>query len=256
MRARIRLLLLLLCLLPATGIAVAGHVVHRFYGFAFDPASGRYLYTEVHRHEYQDDRWVRGTIHYFSPDGQLIGEKTLDFSRDPFVPVFHLSLLREGFEEAVTAVGATGIELETLKDGQRTRTRIERVPDMVADSGFHTFVVQHLDDLQRGQTVTLEFIAVGRQQVFHFRLKKVAESMVDGHPALQIRAEPDSLLRLLVPPLLLEYDLQTRYLIEYQGLSNLHDPATGRGLMVHLVYPKRPPAGAPAHLPPLDPETP
>jgi hypothetical protein len=252
MRALLRSLLLLVVLVPALGQATAGRAVHRFYGYAFDQSSGRYLYTEVHRHVYQDDRWVNGTIRYYGADGLLIGQKTLDFSQDPFVPLFRLSLPGEGYEEGISAVAPEGIEIDTLKRGQRERLRLDRVPEMVADSGFHSFVVQHLDALRLGQTVTLDFIAVGRMQVFRFRLDKVAETVVDGHPALQIRAEPDSLLRLLAPRLLLTYDLQTHYLLEYRGISNLHDPVTGKGLMVRLVYPAHPPAGAPTTLPPLD----
>lgn len=249
----IALSLLLLGLLSAGTASAASREIHRFYGYAFDQASGRYLYTEVHRHLYEDDRWVSGDIRYFAPDGQLIGEKTLDFSRDPFVPVFRLSLPREGYEEGISAVSSTGIDAEKLSHGQRERAHLDRVPQMVADSGFHSFIVEHLEDLQRGRVVSFDFVVAGRLTHYRFRLVKVAESQVDGHPALQIRAEPDSLLRLLAPALLLTYDLQTHYLIEYQGVSNLHDPATGKAYAsVRLVYPSRPPAGAPAILPPLD----
>lgn len=246
------LLPILACLLAGPVTANINREIHRFYGYAFDQKSGRYLYTEVHRHVYEDDTWVGGTIRYFGADGQLLGEKTLDFTHDPYVPVFRLSLPGEGYAEGISAVATDSIEVDKQKDGRREHARIERVPSMVADSGFHSFVVQHLEELRQDKTVIMDFIAVGRLHDYRFRLQRVSESQVDGHTLLHIRAEPDSLLRYMVPPLLMEYDLQTHYLVEYRGLSNLHDPATGKALLVRLVYPSHPPTGAPANLPPLD----
>lgn len=245
------LLLLLALLSPATP-ASTGRQDHRFYGYAFEQKTGRYLYTEVHHHVYQGERWVSGSIRYFAPDGQLIGQKTLDFSADPYLPVFHLSLPGQAYEEGISSVAAGSVEVDTRTDGQRASVRLDRVPGMVADSGFHSFVVNHLDDLQHGRPVSLDLIAAGRLADYRFRLVKVREDSSEGHPTLQLRAEPDSWLRVLVPPLLLTYDLQTRHLVEYQGPSNLRGRTTGVGPLVRLVYPERPPAGAPGKLPPLD----
>jgi hypothetical protein len=237
---------------PATAWASAREI-HRFYGYAFDQATGRFLYSEVHRQVYQGDLWIGGTIRYHAPDLRLIGEKTLDFARDPFIPLFHLSLPQEGYEEGITAVDSTGIEARKTVGGKHSEARIERTAEMVADSGFHSFVVRHLDELQQERTVSFDFAVAGRLASYRFRLKKMGEGSHEGHPTLQIQAEPDSLLRLLVPPLVLVYDLTTHYLIEYRGVSNLHDPATGKAYSaVRIIYPLKPPPGVPALLPPLD----
>ena len=197
--ARLGLLLLAACL-ACTAAAAGTREVHRFYGYAFDQATGRYLYTEVHRHLYEDDRWVSGTIRYYGPDNQLIGEKTLDFSRDPFIPLFRLTLPREGYEEGITAISANGVDMEKTVAGRREVAHLDRGPALVADSGFHSFIVQHLDDLRHDRTVSFDFVVAGRLTHYRFRLRRLGETTTpDGHPALQIRAEADSLLRLIAP---------------------------------------------------------
>ena len=241
---------LLLCTLVWADWATAAQQIHRFYGYAFDSSSGEYLYTEVHQHAYEGERWLAGTIRYYSPDNQLIGEKTLDFSRDPYIPLFRLRLPGLHYEEAVTAVELNGIDMETLVNGHRLREHLPHEIGMVADSGFYSFMVDHLGEIQAGHSVRFPFAVAGRLNSYRFRLVRQEEAQVDGHPTLRIRAEADSLLRMVAPTLSFLYDLQTRYLIEYDGVSNIRNPVTGKPYSaVRVVYPGKPPLGAPAQLP-------
>lgn len=239
---------------PAAGNAEPARQVRAFYGYAFDEATGRYLYTEVHRHLYEGGRWVSGTTRYVLPDGRLLGEKVLDFHQDPYVPLYRLKLPAEHYEEAITSIGSQSLEAEKVVDGQRERATIDRVPGQVADAGFHSFLMDHLDDLRAGRTVQFPFVVAGRLTTYRFRVLRTGESRQDGHPVLALRGEADSLLRLVAPSLTLRYDLDTHYLLEYHGVSNVHDPATGKAYpAVRIVFPPQPPAGVPATLPPLEP---
>lgn len=239
--------LLLLLVAPLTHAAPE---THRFYGYAFDENSGKYLYTEVHQHHYEGDKWLGGSIRYYDSENRLIGEKSLDFSHDPFIPVFRMRMPRENYEEGISAVTPGGIEMERQTDGRKERDRVDRLAGMVADSGFHSFVVSHLDDLEAGKVMQFPFVVAGRLAVYKFRVSKTGNGTLDGHPTIKLKAEADSLLRFVAPTLTMSYDLQSHYLIEYRGVSNIHDPATGKAYSaVRIVYPSKPPAGAPAVLP-------
>ena len=48
------------------------------------------------------------------------------------------------------------------------------------------------------------------------------------------------------PDFVLLYDPQQRRLLEYRGISNLHDPRTREAYSVRIVYPSVPPADVPA----------
>src|SRR3546814_12602633 len=73
----------------------------KFYGYAYDLKTNRYLYTEVHHQNVDGVRWLGGTILYYAADGTLIGDKTLDFSADPYIPVYRFDMKTDGYHEEI-----------------------------------------------------------------------------------------------------------------------------------------------------------
>jgi hypothetical protein len=237
-------LALLLAALAFT--ATAGEL--EFRGYAYDLDSGRFLYTEVHKQVIENDRWVGGTITYFGPDGGRIGHKTLDFSKDPYVPVYRLELAAGGgYVEGITAIGDDAIELQKKGyNSAKLRTAsVKRRGTMVADSGFHSFLRDRFDDLVAGKAVPFTFVVSGELDTFKFRAKRIADGSFEGKPAVRLLVEPDTLLRLLAEPLEVLYDPAQRKLLEYRGISNLHDPRTFEAYRARIIYPSTPPADAP-----------
>ena len=221
----------------------------RFHGYAYDLASNRFLYTEVHDQRVVGERWLGGTIDYYAPDGRHIGHKSLDFSQDPYVPVYRMELntARGHYMEAITAVLPDRIDM--IKQGYgATKIGEASVPHhnpICGDSGFHTFIRDNFTELLEGQTLNFRFAVAGNLDAYRFRARLVDRTTFEGRPAVRIRVEPDSLLRWLVDPLLLTYEPDQRKLVEYRGISNLHDPATGKAYNVRVIYPSVRPADAP-----------
>lgn len=231
--------------LAGTTAVMAGSVAaepreERYLGYASEQGSRRYLYTEVHRHQFDGRRWLGGSIRYVAPDGSVLGERVLDFKADPYVPLMQYRLSQGGYEERITAVDKGGITLERRSEGQVERRRLPRVPAQAADSGFNAFLVDHLDELAAGKAIALHFAVAGRLDQYRFRVRPQGRLVVAGEQALRLRVEPDSLLRLLVDPLDVVYGLQSRQLLRYQGLSNLIDPATGKAYRVDINYHDKP----------------
>lgn len=244
---------LLLVLLLASLSASAEPQTYRFYGYAYDLKSGQYLYTEVHEQTIDGERWLGGRIRYFSPQAQPIADKTLDFSRDPYIPLYRLKL-QSGYEEAISDVSAREVVAQKreqagakLQDGRITRA----APDC-ADSGFHPFVRDHFAELLSGKTLSFNFIVAGNLDRYRFRASRLADAQFDGRKVVRFRVEPDSMLRYFVDALEVSYEPQTRQLLEYRGISNLHDPATGKPYVARIAYTSKPPADVPK-LPPLTP---
>jgi hypothetical protein len=225
---------------------------HRFYGYAFDLDSDDYLYTEVHTQKIKNGKWVGGTVHYYLPDGSRLGKKTLDFRNDPYVPVYTLDLPLTGYMEGVTDNGNPIQMQKRGKTGEPIETgEITRDGDLAADSGFHSYLVDHFDQLQAGETLHFKFVVSGYLDTFSFKARKVGESTYEGQPVVKLDISPDSVLSIVAPDLTMLYDPKTRQLLEYKGTSNVHDPKTGDAYEVRIVYPAQPPAGAPKKLPPL-----
>lgn len=219
-----------------------------FRGYAYELASNRFLYTELHRQEIEGERWLGGTIDYIGPDGARIGRKTLDFSRNPYVPLYRLDLAADGYAEGITGLTADRIEMikRTESGGELRRASLPLPATVAADSGFHAFLRDRFAELMAGRTVNFVFAVAGSLDTFRFRARRIGDVEFEGQPAVRLRVEPDSVLRWLVDPLELTYDPAQRRLLEYRGVSNIHDPATGKAYNARIVYPSSPPADAPA----------
>jgi hypothetical protein len=158
----------------------------------------------------------------------------------------------EHYVEAITSVTDRVFTMLKILDGKSRTETEDKVPGMAADSGFHNAIVEHFDELKAGQTFRFRFGVAGMLDTFSFRCVKTGDTTINGQPAMLLRVEPDSLLRFFGGPLTIGYELGTRHLVDYRGISNLHDPATGKAYNVHIVYPSQSPADAPSPLPPLD----
>jgi hypothetical protein len=231
------------------GGAGAAENTHTFRGYAYDLDSGKFLYTEVHKQVIEGGRWLGGTIDYYAPDGSRIGHKELDFAQDPYVPVYRLDLATGGgYTEGITAIAADRVDMQKKGYGAATaRTAsVKRRGTLVADSGFHSFLRDRFGDLLAGKVVEFTFAVSGELDTFKFRARRIEDRAFEGKPAIQLKVEPSTLLRLLADPLYVLYDPEQRRLLEYRGVSNLHDPKTRKAYNARIVYPSVPPADAPA----------
>ncbi len=223
----------------------------RFHGYAYDLKTRAHLYTEVHDQKVDGDRWLGGSITYIGPDGGLIGKKSLDFSQDPFIPVFRMELKSGGgYVEGISGMSKDSIEMfrQGYKESATTERKVARPDATTADSGFHSFIRARFAELMDNKKVRFHFAVAGELDVFKFQGQRIEDTTFEDQPAVRFRVEPGTLLRLLVDPLELTYDPASRRLLEYRGVSNLHDPASGEAYEVRIVYPSKPPAEA-ARLP-------
>ena len=237
----------------ALGVALLGAgtaAAQSFYGYAYDLKSGKYLYTEVHSPVVEGGKEVASTIRYYTPDGKEVGKKTLDYRADAFVPKFRFDLPGEGYAEAITANGEN-IELVKISGGKEKRKVLKREGLTAADSGFNHAIQDNLNRLVKGEVVTFRFVVAGQLDSYRFKVSKVGDTSFEGKPAVKLLVQADSLLKYLAPDLNLVYDLATRQLLEYRGVSNIHDPANGKAYNARIVYLGKPPADAPKSLPPL-----
>lgn len=248
---RISTIICLLLMALSAPTTFAADMTQRFYGYAYDLNSNRYLYTEVHEQNLVGDRWVNGAIRYFAPDGTLLGEKTLDFSADPFVPLYDYALPGVGYREGITKIGSEVLLTKTVKGNAKTKAVPKKDP-ITADSGFHNFLRANFQYLLDRKTVAFTFIAAGNLDSYKFRAKRIADTTFDGQKAVRFLVEANSLLRIVAPNLEVTYHPTEQRLLEYRGPSNVIDPVTDKVYEARIAYYAKPPADAPKPLPPLE----
>lgn len=232
------------------GSAAATDDARRFYGYAFDKEGQKYLYTEVHEQKFEGDKWVSGVISYFAPDGSKLGQKTLDFSADPFIPLYDYALPALGYREGITKIDSK-VHLTKTSDGETKTKTVKKKSPISGDSGFHNFIRAHFKQLMAGETVPFTFIAAGNLDTFKFRAKRIEDGSFEGKKMVRFLVEANSLLRLVAPDLTVTYDPDSEKLVQYEGPSNVINPETDDVYDTRISYYSEPPPGAPEHLPPL-----
>lgn len=206
-------------------------------GHAFDRNSGALLYQERHTETYANGEMTADTVQYIDPQGHIFGQKQVDFSRDPFVPEFQLDNTRTGHVEGLTRIAVDSLQVRFREhaDEALRQQQLDLPRDAIADAGFDRFIESQWGHLIAGKTLVRKFLVPSRLEFMDWRIRRSDNVREDTpHDAkrgdqrarrtVRFALEIDSaFLRLVVPPIVVIYDRDTRRLMRYEGLSNLRD---------------------------------
>ncbi len=207
-------------------------------GEAYDLNGETLLYTEHHQFEYADGKPTTSQVEYRTPQGEVFGRKTLDFSRSLTVPSYETRLHDGQYIEGLRYSDDAVVIYRSDDAGQSMDEKTLKLDDRsAADAGFNNLVLMHYDELLSGETVKFRFIAPNRQISVRFKAEFVGQREIEGLAVVDFKVAVASLLGLFVDPLRLSYDAQTRHLIEYRGLSNVRN-AQGELYEVRIRYPE------------------
>lgn len=216
----------------------------RVLGYVYDLETDRYLYTEVHTQKRAGGKVVSSTIEYVKPDGARFGRKTIDFSKDEFVPVYRLDLGLEGYAEGISENGGPIIVTRQKPGAAPETATLPKGGTLAADAGLLRLLEAHYDALLRGETLAFRVIAPSRLDQYKFRARRADDATFEGKPAVRIQVDMDSMLKLFAGPLLFTFDAQDRQIREFRGPTNVRDPATGKDYHVRLAFYSTPPKDA------------
>lgn len=210
-----------------------------FQGLAYDRKSGDFLYTEEHEQSWDGARLVSGRVTYRAPDGRVMATKTLDFANGAAKPTFRMDDVRDGYVEGVT-VGASQIEIfqRDKSASELERATLATPAELVVDAGFNYYLREHWDALARGETLVFDFAAPTRLDTFRFQARRTGTKTVGGRPAMAVAVElATPLVRWLLDPISLAYDLETHELLEWEGISNIDDDRD-KPFDARIVFPR------------------
>lgn len=227
-------------LVAAASIGVLGQAMaaeqQHFTATARDLQGGSVLFTEQYDVQVENGRWLSGTTRYVLPSGKQIAERKFDFAGERYVPVFSLDQTSPAYQEGVSKVEKSKVDVYQVRDGQRQTATLDRVKDIVADCGSQAYVVDHLDELQAGKTLHFTLVVAGRVDVFRLRAMKMKDAEVEGVHGIRIRIELDSVLSLVLPPIELVIEPTSHRILEYTGITTIKNPATGKSFTARMVF--------------------
>lgn len=205
---------------------------------AYSIQNGLPLYTEVRVQNDLPTRPGNWSFTYRDRVGNVIVRRDVDFSSDPIRPRFTLVDMRNGYREGAERVGDRIRVFSGGSEDDPYREAYLTVPEpAVVDAGFHFFIEQNFDRIQSGEKVKFHFVAPSQLDYFSFRVYKDRNVTYQGRPAVLLKMDIDHFfLRLFVDPIRLTYDLETRQLRVYEGISNIYNEQ-GKSYKVKMEFP-------------------
>jgi hypothetical protein len=228
---------ILLVLLGSSADAAEKGRTRRYVGKAYDLETGDFIYTENHTEHYEDGKHAFSIVSYRDPKGEEMVRKRIVFRKSRSAPTFRAVDYRTGYlEAAMPAEDGYRLTCRPIRSSETESTVVDIPEPAVIDGGFDYFIRDNWDDLVAGKNLTLYFAVVHRLDYAKFSLRKVGRVMRQGVRCVQFRLRVTGLLaRLFVDPIDVAYDLEHKRLIEYKGVSNIHDD-TGTCYDARIVF--------------------
>jgi hypothetical protein len=217
--------------------ALAAPRTESFSGNAYAIDGDLLLYHETH-YLFSGEHGGERIVLYQCPDGRAFARKRSRDDGNAQAPDFDLVDARVGYREGVRRNGS-------LREVyvQRSATQAEQADplqlpaDGVIDTGFEAFARLHWDALVRGDTLPFAYLVPSRRKFYAFKVGKI--DLPAAPPgSVTFRLASSSWVSFLLPHIDISYDLETRRLVRYEGLSNVRDVKTGKNYRVHYEYPK------------------
>lgn len=197
-----------------------------YEGIAYAPGGSRVLYRETH--------WISGDRHvvlYRCPDGAAFARKRLDYSTHATAPDYEVVDARDGYRAGVQTTSSGREAFLQARAGDRVR-RVPLPARTVVDAGFDGFIRAAWNRLAPDAGLDVAFLVPSRLQSMRFELR-----------ARPLRAAGVRVFRLtlaswigaVLPHIDVTYDVATRTLLRFQGMSDVRD-GRGRNLVVDVRF--------------------
>ncbi|HSS65061.1 MAG TPA: hypothetical protein VLS27_11560 [Gammaproteobacteria bacterium] len=229
------LLTLALFSLSLSHNALGAETVKERVGYAYGAESGSLLYSEHHQEWWKGGRILRDTVTYRDAQGNIIGEKHVDFRTLERAPRFLLRNIRTGHSEgAIPDSDKLNVSFRRNREAALKKEALELPEGAIVDAGFDRFVENNWNALMRGEAFVQPFLVPSRLEFIDFRIQRVDDGSDPERTTLEMAAD-SPLLRLFAPAITVVYGTRDRSLLEYDGVSNIRD-AGGENLDVEIRF--------------------
>ena len=195
-------------------------------GSAYNLATNQLVYRELYT-AMDENRQVR--VDYVYPSGETVATKTLTYQGAYFQPEF--DFFDERDSEHITAQfdGPKLKLVHALGDSRRERMIYDNA-NLVLDAGFDAFIQLKWDKLVANKAVSFDFAIPARLDVIALKVERIGAQdspVFDksyGTGWIYFRIKPARFFTaLMAAPIYLAYDPNGKYLMRFQGRSNIDD---------------------------------
>lgn len=190
--------------------------VQRVYGKAFN-LNGQLEYVEEHAITYENDRIVAIETTFFDADSRKIGSQVSEFTHGPQFGSYDFKDERHQYTDGARVMSDRILLYNKENpEADTRRTYLAKKSDQIVGQGFYQFIEASLDALARDRTISAKLVLPAQMNQYDIRIRK--QHLKDNR--LQLVVELDNwFLRLFTPNVQVEYDLKSRRLLWYRGIS-------------------------------------
>ncbi|OFE13018.1 hypothetical protein PHACT_07600 [Pseudohongiella acticola] len=215
-------------------------------GTAWSTDKSEVLYREIHFAN-DPDLDLTTRVEYRTPDGELFGEKDIDYSVSTTAPAISQADHRNDARITTRHPNAepgpyVELEVRPHDSDEIQREQFDYEEGLIIDAGFDPFVREHWDRLVDGRRITTDFLVPARMDTVHISIRKTDNDECN-FPSQNMHCfiiNPAGLLRMVswfVDPILIGYDADSRRLLMFEGVSNFRDDAgEPRNTLIHFEY--------------------
>ena len=221
-------------LLSVAGVQSAQAELSQRVGYAYDQQTGRFLYSETHHEILRDGRPIENTVVYRDDEGRVFAQKHVDFHKSQVMPDFQLVNTENGHVEGARG-GETrlSIHFQRRSESEVRKASVEIPSNGIVDAGFDRFIEQNWAALADGKVLEREFLIPSQLEFYTFEIAKIS-SPEPGEMTFRLQIK-SLILQMFVPSVRVCYDIQTRTLLRYEGISNIRNNA-GENFDVRIEF--------------------
>ncbi len=195
-------------------------------GSAYSLANNQLQYRELYT-AMDENRQVR--IDYLDPNGQTFATKTLSYQGAYFQPEFDFFDQRDSEHITAQFDGPKLKLVHAIGDSRRERVIYDNA-NLVIDAGFDAYIQLNWDKLIANKALSFDFALPARLDVVALRVERISAQSSPvfdkdyGGNWIYFSIKPAHFFTaLMASPIYLAYDPNGKYLMRFQGRSNIDD---------------------------------
>ena len=214
-------------------------------GEVFEVSTGELVYREFHQFTSGERPGQKQSMvsTYKDINGNIIGSRRVEF-QDGYASAYSFSQPELGIKKnvirGVKSITYSGTEGDKSVEKEFTPKAIKTA---VVNAGMFNAVERAWAELITGEVVTIDLVVPDRAKAYAMQLKRVnlkdtsIPNSIQGNDTVAFTLSINNrLLRLLVPPVELGYDVPSRQLIYYRGPSNLKKASGDSYKTIEVLY--------------------
>lgn len=212
-----KLILGILFLLLHASVALEAKT-EKFIGKAYD-SKGNLVYTEKHTKVYKNGKIKKSETLYYQGQEEPVASLTSKYDLGPQYGEYEFVDKRLGYRDGASIENKKVILYRKEgSDSKKETSELELSDSQVIGQGFHHYIVQVFDRLMSGETIPVQLVFPGRLTQYDFRIRKIDHK--DGIAVIKLDVD-NWFFRLFAPSIECEYEIKTKRLMKYRGVSNL-----------------------------------